>query len=72
VKRRYLRELLLLQVLGDLGVEVLRVAFVQTVDLSLLLDLHVSIHQDELTDGLKEEPEIQKDYTYKYLKDIYI
>lgn len=44
--------LLVLEVLVDGGVEVLGVALVQTVDLPLLLDLHVPLSQDELADGL--------------------
>lgn len=44
--------LLVLEVLVDGGVEVLGVALVKTVDLPLLLDLHVPLSQDELADGL--------------------
>lgn len=42
----------MLEVLVDGGVEVLGVALVKTVDLPLLLDLHVPLSQDELADGL--------------------
>lgn len=33
----------------------LRIAFIQAVDFPFLLDFYVSIHQDELADGLKEK-----------------
>ena len=46
--------LLVLEVLVDGGVEVLGVALIKTVDLPLLLDLHVPLNQDELTDGLRD------------------
>ena len=46
--------LLLLQVLSDIRVEMLCVSFVQTVDLSLLLDPHVFVSEYKLTDGLHE------------------
>lgn len=55
VKCSHLRELLVLQVLVDGGVEVLGIALVDAVDLSLLLDLHVPLSQDELTNGLKQK-----------------
>lgn len=42
----------MLEVLVNGGVEVLGVALVETVDLPLLLDLHVPLSQDELADGL--------------------
>ena len=51
----HLGVLLVLEVLVDRGVEVLGVAFVQTVDLSLLLDLHVPLSQDELAYGLRNK-----------------
>lgn len=43
----------MLEVFVDGGVEVLGVALVKTVDLSLRLDLHIPLSQDELTDGLR-------------------
>lgn len=49
----YLRELLLLQVLRHGRVEVFGVTFVQAVDLPSFLDLHVSVHQDELAERLR-------------------
>lgn len=51
--QRYLRELLLLQVLRHRRTEVFGVTFVQAVDLSSLLDLHVPVHQDELSERLR-------------------
>ena len=48
----YRGELLLLEILCDVGVEMLRVSFIQTVDLSLLLDSHVFVRENKLTDGL--------------------
>lgn len=45
--------LLVLEVLVDRGIEVLGIALIQAVNLSLLLDLHVPLSQDELADGLK-------------------
>lgn len=59
LQRRYLRELLLLQILGDVRVEVLGVAFVQTEDLASLLDPHISVDQDELTDRLDRHTDIK-------------
>lgn len=54
VRRPHLWVLLVLEVLVDGGVEVLGVALVKTVDLPLLLDLHVSLSQDELANGLTD------------------
>lgn len=48
----YLRELLLLQILRHRRVKVHGIPFVQAVNLSSLLDLHVPINQDEFTDRL--------------------
>lgn len=45
----------MLEVLVDGGVEVLGVALINTVDLPLLLDLHVPVSQDELADGLRNK-----------------
>lgn len=49
----YLGIFLLLHIFGHVRVEMLCVSFVQTVDFPLFLNLHVSIHQDELADGLE-------------------
>lgn len=43
----------MLEVLVDRGMEVLGIALIQAVNLSLLLDPHVPLSQDELADGLK-------------------
>lgn len=40
----------------------LRVSFVQTVDFPLFLDLHVSVHQDELADGLENAKVLLKEW----------
>lgn len=56
--QRYLRELLLLQVLCDSGVKVHCVTFVQAVNLASLLDLHVPINQDEFADCLMSKKQI--------------
>lgn len=36
------------------------ISFIQAVDLSLLLYLHISVHQDELTDRLQRKKECQE------------
>ena len=59
----YLRVFLLLQVLCDIWVEVLGVALVQAVDLPLFLDLHILVHQDELSDGLRRQGDPMKHTT---------
>lgn len=50
---RYLRELLALQVLCDSRLKVLRVAFIQAVNLASFLDPHVPLDQYELTNRLR-------------------
>lgn len=52
-QQRYLRELLLLQILRNGGLKVSGVTFVQAVNLAALLDPHVSIDQDKLADRLR-------------------
>lgn len=54
-QRRYLRELLLLQILRNGGLKVSGVPFVQAVNLAALLDPHVPIDQDKLADRLRGE-----------------
>lgn len=44
---------LLLYVFAHVWVEMLRVSFIQTVDFPLFLNLHISVHQDELADRLE-------------------
>lgn len=60
----------MLQVLVDGGVEVFGVALVQTVDLSLLLDLHIPLGQDELTDGLMKKKFDLRVKTVQKMKNI--
>lgn len=50
----HLWELLLLQILRHGRLKVHGVALVQAVDLPSLVDLHVTVDQDEFADGLKE------------------
>lgn len=50
---RYLRELLLLQILCDSRLKVFGVTFVQAVNLAALLDPHVPIHQDKFAERLR-------------------
>lgn len=52
---RYLRELLLLQVLCDSRVKVLCITFIQAVNLPSFLDLHIPLDQYELPDRLKSK-----------------
>lgn len=49
----YLGIFLLLYVFAHVWVEMLCVSFIQTVDFSLFLNLHISVHQDELADRLE-------------------
>lgn len=49
----YLGIFLLLDVFAHVWVEMLCVSFIQTVDFSLFLNLHISVHQDELADRLE-------------------
>lgn len=55
--RHYLWKFLLLQILCHIWIKLLCISLVQTVDLSLLLNLHIFIHQNELTNGLVETRE---------------
>lgn len=49
----YLRIFLLLYVFAHVWVEMLCVSFIQTVDFPLFLNLHISVHQDELANRLE-------------------
>lgn len=52
---RYLRELLVLQVLCDSRVKVLCITFIQAVNLPSFLHLHIPLDQYELPDCLKSK-----------------
>lgn len=49
----YLGIFLLLHIFAHVWIEMLCVSFIQTVDFSLFPNLHISVHQDELTDCLE-------------------
>lgn len=49
---RYLWEFLLPQVICDIWVKILSVSFIKTVDLSFLLNPHITVHQNKLAYGL--------------------
>lgn len=49
----YLWVFLPLHIFCHIWVKVLRISFIQAVDFPLLLNLHISIHQDELTNCLE-------------------
>lgn len=53
----YLWEFLLLQIFCDIWVKMLCIAFIETVDLSLLLNPDILVHKYELTNGLMIEEE---------------
>lgn len=48
----YLRELLLFEILCDCRIKVFSIAFVETVDISLLFDFHIPVHQNEFSNCL--------------------
>lgn len=71
----YLWVFLLVKVLRHVRIKVLCIAFVQTVDFTLLLDFHVSIYQNELADCLKRsvvKKNKKKHFSVGYNRPIFV
>lgn len=56
----YWGELLPLDILGEGRIKVLRIAFIEAIDAPFLFDLHIPVHQNELSNGLWNRKESGK------------